>query len=295
MKKMVIALSALALVSGAQAANNTFKFRVFSSGADIFPCNAGIVHSGTHAEQGYTVDTTNPNYNGYGSEVVDSETNTSVSGSYLPDYMSYDVVEFDEWTENQTLDHSGKEFSKYAGTQGSYSWQAIFKDNSYLNLNQASDISYNNHKINDVNYIVSSLDFVLSSENYGAKYFVDICYYGPQFAPSTTGNRVYNLTSKVSFSNMVNGRDYLNKANVSADVQVYCDGEYKTSKMGQAVSAASQEVFYNNHQLVGTHSEAPAKCVVRYTFSENSEDRRNHAAHGGIFTLFTDITDPANI
>ncbi|MCK5883160.1 MAG: hypothetical protein KAG61_05685 [Bacteriovoracaceae bacterium] len=290
MRKSIIALAALATLGSATAASNTFKFRVFSSGADIFPCNAGIMHSGTHTPVGYTIDTSNPDYNGSGSEVIDSVTETSRPGSFLPDFMRYQIVKFDEWTEEKIAQSVKKEHSKWGRSAGKNSWEAIYDDNKYMSLDLASDISYEIHKENDVNNVVSGLDFVLSSENYGAKYFVDICYYAPQFDVFSTSGRSYNLTSRASFTNLVSGRDYLDRATVNADVQVYCDGDFKKSTTEEQMLAQSEKTFFSGVKI--DNGSAPKKCVVRYTFSETSEARRNHAAHGGIFTLFTDITDP---
>lgn len=290
MKQMIILAAALLSVS-TYAANNTFKFRVFSSGADIFPCNAGIMHSGTQSENGYIVDTTNQNYNGYGSEVVDSSTNTSVDGSYLPDQMMYSVVSYDEWTGDKMLLENGKKFAN----NSSNTWAAIFGANTMIDLADASTIGNQQHKFNDKNHVISGLDFVLSSENYGTSYFVDICYYAPQFNPNPTLNQVYSLTSKVGFTNLVSGRDYLSRAGVKTDIEVYCDGGKMLEKKNQQVISSSEAVFYNKHPMINTYSASPDKCVVRYIFTETSKARRAHAAHGGEFTLFTDITDPASL
>lgn len=289
--KSTIFLAAALLSISSYAANNTFKFRVFSSGADIFPCNAGIMHAGKAGETGYVVDTTNPDYNGYGSEVVDSTTNTSVDGSFLPDYMSYKVVSFDEWSGNQSIINSGK---KYAQNDSSV-WSAIYPENRMIDLRDASSINFQQHKVNDVNNVISSLDFVLSSENYGTSYFVDICYYAPQFNPNPTANQIYSFTSKVGFSNLVSGRDYLSRAQVKTDVVVYCDGQKLLEKKNQQVLSSSEAVFYNKYPMVNSYTASPNKCVVRYVFTETSNARRAHAAHGGEFTLFTDITDPGTL
>ncbi len=287
--KTSLFVAAALLSINAFAANNTFKFRVFSSGADIFPCNAGIMHAGKQAQNGYIVDTANPNYNGYGSQVVDSVTNTSVDGSYLPDVMSYSVVAYDEWSGVQSISQTGKKFAN----NDSAAWSAIFSSNNIVDLRDASLIQYNQHKVNDVNNVISGLDFVLSSENYGASYFVDICYYAPKFAPNPTGNQNYSFTSKAGFTNLVTGRDYLNRAQVKTDVVMYCDGQKIVEKKGQQVLSNSEAVFFNKHAFVNSNSASPDKCVVRYVFTETSNARRNHAAHGGEFTLFTDITDPS--
>lgn len=287
--KTSLFVAAALLSINAFAANNTFKFRVFSSGADIFPCNAGIMHAGKQAQAGYIVDTENPSYNGQGSELVDSVTNTSVDGSYLPDYMGYKVVSYDEWTGTQTVNATGKKFAQNDAAV----WAAIFQDSKMLDLRDASLIANRLHKENDINKVISSLDFVLSSENFGASYFVDICYYAPQFNPNPTTNQNYSFTSKASFTNLVTGRDYLTRAQVKTDVVMYCDGQKVLEKKGQQVLSSAESVFYNKHAFVNTNSASPDKCVVRYVFTETSNGRRNHAAHGGEFTLFTDITDPA--
>lgn len=285
MKKSLIL--ALALVSATSyAANNTFKFRVFSSGADIFPCNAGIMHSSSASAGGYIVDTQNPDYNGYGSEIVDSVTNSSSEGSYVPDLMSYNVVAVDEWTGNQQLIINDKKFASGA-------WNSIFSGNNYLDLRYASSINLGIHKENDMNSVISSLDFILSSENFGTSYFVDVCYYAPQFAPTLTNGQVYSFTSKVSYTDLVSGRDYLANAGVKAQVEMYCDGQQVKKANYQQVLSSSEKVFFNKEVFVHNGQYSPEKCVVRYTFTESAKTRRQHAAHGGQFTLFTDITDPA--
>lgn len=285
MKKSIIALAALMTVSSAFAINNTFKFKVISSGPDIFPCNAGLMQKKTNNVDGYVVDTTNLDSYEY-EQYVDSTTNTTPSGSYLPNKMVVWKTQFDEWTEEII---EGAPIGYIPSRSGEYVYARSEQD--YRDLNKASLLS-TGHKKNDVNTIISSLLFELSSENFGAKYFVDVCYYAPQFMGSTH-NGVVSLKSKLSFSNLVSGRDYLERAGIKYDIQVYCDGD-NTHKgvSSQDFTQNNQEITAINTNLVGSYSAVPNKCVLRYTFEETSQARRNHAAHGGVFTIFTDITEP---
>lgn len=167
------------LLISAQSANAIslrFKFKTFSSGPDIYACNAGLRHQPTQHKACYFENTqvacTPQECNGAQCDTRCVCTNNN-GGEYLMDYMK---GSYSTWT-NATPSNNGG----YWNTN----WTATSKQaggSSYATLVNNPDAFATR---------IKELSFNLGSELYGAEYFVDICYRGPQieyFADNVVAN-----------------------------------------------------------------------------------------------------------
>jgi hypothetical protein len=154
-------LLALVFMSvNAQAISLRYKFKVFSSGPNIYACNAGIIPQVTNKKVCYfqnTNQTCTPTDCSTTGETCDSSCICSASngGDYL---MNYGVVSSQDWKDNGDNSVTGQVLNKSfsANNGGTYS-QALTDSESWSK--RITDLSFN-----------------LGSELYSAKYFVDICY-----------------------------------------------------------------------------------------------------------------------
>ncbi|MFV3407064.1 protease [Bdellovibrio bacteriovorus] len=159
---MKFAAVAMLLIS-AQSANAIslrFKFKTFSSGPDIYACNAGLKHNASAHKACYFEDTQIACTAG---TCTDATCHTRCvctndnGGEYLMDYMK---GQYSSWNTGD---------SKW-----NTNWTATTRQ-----AGQGSFATLVNHEDAFANRI-KELSFNLGSELYGAEYFVDICYRGPQ-------------------------------------------------------------------------------------------------------------------
>jgi hypothetical protein len=165
--KTKIFLAALAILGMSMTANAIslrYKFKVFSSGPNIYACNAGILAQASTKKvcyfQGTNQSCTPDDCSTTGAKCDSSCLCSSTGGGdYL---MNYGKVTYQDWKDNGDTSVTGqvKDASFRATSAGSWS-QALTDSASW------------NERITD-------LSFNLGSELYSASYFVDICYRGPQ-------------------------------------------------------------------------------------------------------------------
>ncbi|MCX7979145.1 MAG: protease, partial [Bdellovibrionaceae bacterium] len=166
MRNVYVGLLSMAmLLSGfsAEAISLRFKFKVFSSGPNIYACNAGIMAPPINKKVCYYEGTTNactPTTCGTTGEICDTRCicTGNEGGEYL---MNYGKVSYEDWKDNGDTSVTGQVVGKTFASTGN-DWAQPYPDSESFNR-RIKDLSFN-----------------LGSELYGARYFVDICYRGPQ-------------------------------------------------------------------------------------------------------------------
>lgn len=253
-KLMKFAAAAMLFVAAqnANAISLRFKFKVFSSGPAIYACNAGLIHAPSEKQVCYFEGTQNACTPDQNKECTNGEVchtrcvcTSAGGGEYLMDYMKGTTSTWnaatDGWSWNTTAT------TKQAG------------QSNYATLVPDADVF--KHQIKE-------LSFNLGSELYGAKYFVDICYRGPQieyFADNVNAN--YTLLAQATASDFIangvnpgdNSREglemnpatikYTQIAGVKVQAVTVCDlqgvGDYKYAHNGSSANSGEYNTVVN--------------------------------------------------
>ncbi len=207
----------------ASAVSVEFKFDVNSSGPSIYPCNAGIKHD-THPQRvcydRVTTQSCNPANDCRG--VVDCNCvctgSTTGEGEHRLDYLT---VSSAAWTDNGEFAGPSTSVNKYA-TQGSF--------NMAFNENQKAEWDQQ----------ITKMSVNLGSERYGAEFFLDICYRGPQieyfyanqnggFSPSGSATPNFSIKAQSTVNDLVttNGLRYSQLSDLKVSVKAICDQQGK--------------------------------------------------------------------
>ena len=172
MKKIVTTMALAFMVfagtaSDSQAISLRFKFKVFSSGPSIYACNAGIRHKTHPGKVCYFEGTTNSCTPNDCKDKTVCNTQCVCTGSNggesLMDYLKVDAV---DWKDHKATGDNNTETGLEHITQSAPyggAWNYAISDNATTWNKRIKELSFN-----------------LGSELYGAEYFVDICYRGPQ-------------------------------------------------------------------------------------------------------------------
>ena len=305
MKQLIFSvILALSLFQTAQAMEVTFNFNVYSSGADIYPCNAGLSSSPlVTAASCHLVNSTNPCASGSAGCVCSSVSANTAS----QDYLTASLTNWD-----------------LSGAPTAVQQQGVAGGMIPL-VADGSDFAHR----------LTNLSFNLGSEAYGDTYFVDICYRGPQvdYWQNDVGvNMVLNATTTVSDLAGVAGSasNYINLASLAVGSTVACDlqgmganttaagvGGYNSLSMDLVggVNLSGADVSYSNALGVGVgtgitsvfpglalsqtvpsptganvqFNGVPRYCKVRYAFQEQSGAPRAWQVHGATVQTFTQI------
>jgi len=157
------ALTVFAMAVPSNAISLRYKFKVYSSGPNIYACNAGIMPQQSDKRvcffQG-TNQTCTPTDCSSTASICDSSCicSTSNGGDWL---MNYGRVTYQDWKDNGDTSITGQVVGKTFSASSSDWSQASTDTDAWAR--RITDLSFN-----------------LGSELYSAKYFVDICYRGPQ-------------------------------------------------------------------------------------------------------------------
>ncbi len=260
--KKLIACALLVASVGANAIENTFTFTVESSGPDMYACNAGIKHVNPAGQVGYTVG--------------DGVTATTNPGDYLQDVMQYSFGKYDEWTDTYTAIHTDKRVR----ANGSSAFTSV--------AGAGINTTFGAYRVNGnpqlETLVLKKLNFELSSERYGAEYFVDICYYGPRF---DRGGNYFAADAEVTMTNTFS-KNYLVKAGLVAKAELVCDGSVKASTAFAPMTSGNLKSFWNGVNI----GEAKKVCVTRFSFKESSTGKRMNIEHGSEVVVRAEIVDP---
>ena len=279
-KKALFAVALLAATFSVQAIEVSFDFSVFSSGSSIYPCNAGIKHADDTAQVCYkrTEPTTSCNpsacVEGQQCDCVCSGTN---GGAYNVDFLT---AAYTDWS-----DHN-----ESAGSPSSSSVKATTGKNFVFgnNVDATGTVA---GKYFDKQ--LTSLSFNLGSELFGADYFLDVCFRGPQIDYATAGIKSdWTAKSAATINDMaVNAgfSSYHNVAGLTVSSEIVCDYQevgqpnpinftpgndafsgLTADEMIATQSMALADTVNGGLDIDGPNKTTPTFCRVRYTFSEGN-------------------------
>jgi|GEM_PF-4782355 len=261
-------LSALALSFSAQAKELTFFFDVHSSGPEIYPCDAGHhqADQGQYCHYKGTSETCDPTNFGktigqinpgqgikdYLGNPVDpvSKVHACIctgknGGGYLMNFMRYKAAKWEGGTIGGDNHMGWKDATSGVATQPT----------AGAGVTVASKLwgTPANHVPSEFKTQLEAVTFNFGSELYGANFFVDFCYRGPQLPYYTDGN---GLDAKANFSSLAHitktnpfstgtaGQstlDYTTLARVGMQWELVCDmqgaGKYKYDHSGTSLDS----------------------------------------------------------
>lgn len=344
MRKLLLSVVALFALSAqnAFAINLTFQFDVNSSGPSIYACNAGIKHGNGDANICYDRVTNlecsagcaagNMNacqkkdskgkitYQEPKNCVCTGEYDTTGNqGTYRMDFLQANTA---NWEDNQTAATNGitpyiltadgvskgSKFNQIFGTDtGATEWTvpASYK-------NQIRDMTIN-----------------LGSEIYGAEYFVDICYRGPQIDYTHNGRTVtglnFNLKAFATIFDIrqADGQSYNTLAGLQVKAEAKCIVEDNfdycladvlpgdSSGCGQVAPVTHNYTFgtgfnsinngvnvsklINETTIAANGNKTPRFCQIRYSFKETAgKTMRKWKLQQARICTYTEITEPSN-
>lgn len=247
MKKLLMIFFALAS-SQVFGVSVEFKFDVNSSGPSMYPCNAGIKHAKHDDRICYdrvTSQSCDPS-NDCGSDGDEDEGqqcncvctgSTSGAGETRLDFLR---VSSGAWTENGQTAGAQTAKNLYA-PEGAYN-MAFNENNKEEWLNQ-----------------ITKMTVDLGSERYGAEYFLDVCYRGPQieyyfasqnggFPTSGLGSPNFNLKVHATVNDLTTGMRYSQLSDLKVKAEVVCDQQGKGTYIYAGTSVPSGPTSYD--QLV---------------------------------------------
>lgn len=277
-KLMKFAAVAMLFVAAqnANAISLRFKFKVFSSGPAIYACNAGLIHQPSNKQVCYFEGTQNACTPDQNKECTNGEVchtrcvcTSSGGGEYLMDYMKGTT-------------------SNWQSTNDSWSW------NTTATTRQAGQSNYATlvDDSNAFNHQIKELSFNLGSELYGAKYFVDICYRGPQieyFADNVQAN--YTLLAQATATDFIangvnpgdNSRDgldlnpmikYTQLAGLKVQALTVCDlqgvGDLKYAHNGSSATNGAYNTTINEAYFNSLLNPTAAGKSGEYFIASNS-------------------------
>lgn len=198
--KTLLAIVALLTSVSAYALDYDFKFKVNSSGAYFYACNAGlrqlpyaqrVCYRPGHFNNGHPNDLRcNPSEEGPNCVCTGGR-----GGEYLMNYMKFNLARFDSpYTSRFYTRKSGQRY-----------FSQIFPTHRFGTR-------------------IDKLSFNFGSERYGAEYFVDICYQGPQIeyyrdrVPAKWTVKASNI-----FTDITGRHPYSRLAGAIVDIKVACD------------------------------------------------------------------------
>jgi hypothetical protein len=282
MMKTFLNLSSLFLLlvgisTPSQAISFRFKFKVNSSGPTMYACNAGLRHQPSQKRVCYFKGTTNactPNTCADGT-ICDTQCLCAGAngGAYLMDYFKLSAA---EWTDNG--EPTSPVNMNPIRTLGSSAFSQQFDDKTAWNK------------------IISQLQFNLGSELYGAEYFVDICYRGPQieyFKDNVAAN--FSLMAETGITDFlaqapnpgdnsrdglvipgtVDGKKYSQLAGLNVQAFTVCDNQGEGS-LQYAVNGSNQyNTADNEANFTLGSSQFPVSGTDRFFSSSNQSFATN--------------------
>lgn len=305
----ILMLAGLLAAPSANAISLRFKFKTFSSGPNIYACNAGIATPATSKQVCYFEGTKTACTKSDCTDGNSCNTRCICSGSNGGGWlMNYGRAEIAPWVDNGEAPSSTWVRKSIQSSNGSRLFTQLHSDN------EAWDKT------------IKELSFHLGSELYGASYFVDICYRGPQIEYFEDGIKAnFSLKTQASATDFLangvnpgdNSRDgldlvvpgnlrYTELANLKVQTFVSCDiqglgnyvfarndlGMYNTSRneagyninsstglptaggdffmSSSSTNVAANAVTTLNGWITQNSVRTPRFCKVRYVFSETN-------------------------
>jgi len=255
MKSFLAAFVGLLLMtSNAHAIALTFKLDIFSSGADIYACNAGLKHKGYNSRVCYERDqpetSCNPNLCEEGQAcncVCTGSITGEGDGEYRLDFLK---ASFSDWADHGEIGANSSTVVREAGIN---SFNKVFDNNEAFGKE------------------LKSLTFNLGSERYGAVYFLDVCFRATQIRYDYNGSTInWAMERQVTITDLANnGYNYEELAGLQVKAAVQCNikggGDYSLADSGWQ--------NFNGNDLINWSKKNISKdlknCKVRYYFRES--------------------------
>ncbi len=342
MRKLLLSAVALFAISAqnAFAINLTFQFDVNSSGPSMYACNAGIKHGTKSKNVCYDrTDLTRSCSAGCaaGNVIACSVEEvkpancvctgefdpTGNQGTYRMDFLQATTY---DWSDNA---EAIKESTKKVHTKTA-DGKKDSQNNVIFNQLFGSDQGLQNFTVNEAyKYQIKDMSINLGSELYGAEYFVDICYRGPQIdykqENGTVSGLNFNLIAKATAFDIkkkdqtdANYDKYAVLANLKVKAEARCVVEdefnycladiipgdntacgtndptyFEAKTLGEkGISAANVALLINESSINNGLNITPRFCQIRYTFREANETIRKWKLQRARICTYTEITEP---
>jgi len=323
--KLSIAMASvlLPLSQNVNAATFRYKFKVASSGLDIYACNAGVLSQDT---QLVCIDKKNgKKYIGAHAKTLAESCATAKGncqsniicnqklGSTFVNGLVGQVMSYDAYSPSNP--QSGFQ-SKTAVAQSVNKWSTLVSEKDAKNT------------------FLGDLSFMFMTEMYNAKYFVDICIRAPLNALQSNISNSFNIEQRASDVPLVytkkaipgqNDRtgvvvdeslsNYIKKAGVKVEGYIACDKGSSSADINASnveftigadgitpvsaggkyflPSGASTQMNGSEILIKSTDIENPSFCKVRYVFTESSSTEfRTNKLEGAEMCTFTTFNDP---
>lgn len=282
MKRLLLLIASYFLFTGnSHAIEFTYKFKVLSSGPDMYACNVGLRHP--EGSKCFIDGTTTPCSDGKcypGAPCVNRCKCLGPAGDTRVDRIE---GVFGTWTDNPDRP---TRYTENLRVWGATSWVQQFPDNMAWNYKLGDD-----------------LVFKFTSEEMGAEYFVDICYRGPQdITFDGTDGGVYALSAS-TYGNDSMGRmfpdgrtaRYIALADLASSVDVQCTN--RPRRFSPMLSAGdqfmgAQRINFFRNENVGDLLNIPRFCKIRYYFKETSRIQRPNTLQEAHMCTWTRIDEP---
>lgn len=299
--KKLLALTLVLVSANSFALTSSLTFQVSSSGADAFPCNAGIRHLTHTTRDGYNQDGTRCvgteccvgiNCQPGMSTTTGTRSEITSAGTWLPEIMKAKMA---YWSAANGWETAASTSLKAEVTSGFKSLITVGADfgSSVLDAHRAykDGIRRNN--------VLFDLSFLFASEHFGAEYFVDMCNYFPENYCGS-GNCGINsndmgVNPGSTWSNLVafySGTNesvlkYIDLSGLKVSVKTFCDGVEKNTFADQLVSGT-----FANLNMASLGAVPPRKCVTRFTFTEKLVNKmRPNQTQTGCFHVGTEVNE----
>ncbi|MFN8792631.1 MAG: protease [Bdellovibrionales bacterium] len=221
-RNLTALVAVMAWSMAANAISLRYNFKVFSSGPNIYACNAGILAPESNRRVCYFQGTnqTCSATSASDSSCICSSVN---GGEYL---MNYGKVTYQDWKDNGDTSVTGQVRDAPFRAANTGVWSQALTDSASWGKR------------------ITNLSFNLGSELYSAQYFVDVCYRGPQieyfednvrssyslkaqaFATdflATGPNSGENSRDGLVIPGLVDGKKYTELAGLTVQAFVTCD------------------------------------------------------------------------
>ncbi len=303
-KSIGIAFGSLMLATSLHAQTHYFSFKVHSSGAALYACNAGIRTQLNNCDTCYKIDArgnTTPTTRPQGCGPTDLTCGQEVVCAHRGENTGENLVNY---------------FTATAGTinNGNVSNTSLIKRVAGASY---SMVSPENQSF--VTKVGDDLEFKLTSELYSAQYFVDICFQGPGIDTQKDNQALnYNIKAVAGTKDLITpvADRYVTRAGLKTKAYIICD--YKTTSTqssntanfivdsnGRPTNASwvSDEIDLTSDrhtlkEIMGVVN--PKFCKVRYVFTEtkgleckNGKDAfRDAGLRSADICLETDFNEP---
>ncbi len=291
--RLLAAAAALFFTSAAVAKELTFSFDVHSSGGEIYPCDAGMVQRDSGQFCHFKGTTTSCNAADIGrtpaevgaEQAVDANTGLPVlqpgseahacicsganGGAYLMNFIRYKAA---PWVGTQggsnAPNHLGWGPAVNGVVQGTANGVTVARHLRGSNAAAANNVPQ------ELATQLEAVSFNFGSELYGAQFFVDFCYRGPQIpyylGEGNPQNALANFSTKAHITatnpflsgNGGRTRDYVTMSQLTMSWDMACDvqgvGAYKFDHN----SAGAFDTFLTDLTDLGSRGNLPSDYVT---------------------------------